>query len=105
MDLWVRSQDRKNLVKVNAIFIDDTDMVDKGFVTIYSQNCEFELGTYNSKERALEVLDEIQSLIKPKAIIQNINNEPTISDFLYRPNEQYTITPLSNVIVYEMPEE
>ena len=49
--------------KVNAIFIDDTDMVDKGFVTIYSQNCEFELGTYNSKERALEVLDEIENLI------------------------------------------
>lgn len=61
MELWIRSQDKNNLIKVSDIWIDDTDMTDKGYVSIMTNsNFSFELGIYNSKERALEVLDEIQ---------------------------------------------
>ena len=64
MNLSIRLQNKEALIPYNGLYIDDTDMVDKGYVTIYSGDCKFKLGTYKSKERALEVLDEIQNLIK-----------------------------------------
>lgn len=62
MDLWIRSQDRECLMKVDRIDYDNSTgkhyIVVNGFKTY--------LGRYKSKERALEVLDEIQGLIKYK---------------------------------------
>ena len=63
MDLWIRSQDRCELRKVNGVV-----MAQEGkFFAIYpvvKELGEFEiLGHYKSEERALEVLDEIQELI------------------------------------------
>lgn len=57
MELWIRSQDREKMCKVNKLYI-------KG-VGIYSNcdnyNDDYDyLGLYKTKERALEVLDEIQ---------------------------------------------
>lgn len=59
MDLWIRSQDKKKLIKVNEIKIES---VIDGNSFIYSDTTD--LGTYETKERALEVLDEIQNLFK-----------------------------------------
>ena len=79
MELWVRSQDKKCLIKAKIIKFENgclrgaTD--DDGWY--------YDLGKYK-KERALEVLDEIQS------ILEQIND----------PN--LTILP---VFVYEMPKE
>ena len=55
MDLWVRSQDRKRLLKVDLLSIKD-------FFNIVSDDF-YVLGTYETEERALEVLDEIQGKI------------------------------------------
>ena len=92
MELWIRSQDKKNLTKVYDIWIDDTDMVDKGCIYIMTNsNFSFELGVYETKERALEVLDEIQRLITD---LQYMSYAVDSSSFYsYRPN------------VYEMPKE
>ena len=92
MELWIRSQDKNNLIKVYDIWIDDTDMVDKGYISIMANSdFSFELGIYKTKERALEVLDEIQRLIED---LQYINYAIPNDKFTgYRPN------------VYEMPEE
>ena len=68
MDLNIRTQNKIALVPYNGVFIDDTDMVDKGYVTIYSKGCEFKLGTYRTKERALEVLDNIQSCMETNTL-------------------------------------
>lgn len=63
MDLWIRSQDKEVLTKVIDIYKQaDTNEIwaysDKGL-----KNC---LGFYATKERALEVLDEIHHKLKPK---------------------------------------
>ena len=69
MDLWIRSQDRKILVKCNEIAL-TTDSEDiktiRGYkiVGYFDKNTEYEeLGFYTNKERALEVLGEIEKKI------------------------------------------
>lgn len=57
MELWVRSQDKISLTKINSIGIEyDKKLVGYGNVCV-------KLGEYKTKERALEVLDEIQKYI------------------------------------------
>ena len=73
MELWIRSQDKESLIQVDCLCIEKNEL-DKGKY-IYSsfdivQGC-ITLGTYKTKERALEVLDEIEKLIKPITIFQN----------------------------------
>ena len=73
MELWIRSQDKESLIQVDCLCIEKNE-IDKGKY-IYSsfdivQGC-ITLGTYKTKERALEVLDEIEKLIKPITIFQN----------------------------------
>ena len=60
MNLWVRTQDKRILQKVNNIFL-DANYENKRIVTYDGDNTK--LGTYETKERALEVLDEIQNKI------------------------------------------
>ena len=63
--MWVRTQDKMQLVKINEIHI---KVDEDGFVGIWvddkKENLKYFLGTYKSKERALEVLDEIEESIK-----------------------------------------
>ena len=63
------------------------------------------LAKYNKENRALEILDEIQDLLKSKALIKTVDNNPPIGDLVYNLKEQIEIIPLSNNIVYEMPKE
>ena len=65
MELWIRSQDRTFLRKVNTIGI----VEGRDFWSI-SENLTIDFGTYKSKERALEVLDMIQKYI----LLPNIDN-------------------------------
>lgn len=66
MDLWIRSQDKSNLKKVNNIYAEKIEKDFESWVdniycrpyVITSDNGN--LGFYATKERALEVLDEIQ---------------------------------------------
>jgi hypothetical protein len=61
MELWIRSQDRENLKKINTGFYLRQDLSDyaKGEV-IFIVSGGDKLGEYETKERALEILDEIQ---------------------------------------------
>lgn len=68
MNLWVRSQDKRILQKVDNIFL-DANYENKRISTYDGDNVE--LGTYETKERAIEVLNEIEKLIKPITIFQN----------------------------------
>ena len=60
MNLWVRSQDKRILQKVDNIFL-DANYENKRISTYDGDSVE--LGTYKTKERAIEVLDEIQNYI------------------------------------------
>lgn len=79
MELWVRSQDKMNLVQIKQISLNyqDNKQVIANYVPEQYENsaCYFELlGTYKTKERALEVLDEIQNYI----LLPNTDNSAYI---------------------------
>ena len=81
MELWVRSQDKEILVKVTNL---STTVNQDGTCEItnsFEDHQCWELGTYKSKERALEVLDEIQRQL----------NDKDLADY--------------RVFTYQMPEE
>ena len=103
MELWIRSQDRTTLSKAINLIIrqnrNEENDINYEIVDIYT------MGRYETKERALEVLDEIQSLLMPKLILNSYDNiTPEFSQNL-------TIMPIStdikqfNSYVYEMPKE
>lgn len=52
MELWIRSQDKECLTEVKHLYTNDNCEI--------KQQDDLILGLYKSKERALEVLDEIQ---------------------------------------------
>ena len=59
MELWIRSQDKTSLTKIDNICIADNRIV---FIP-NNHNGRATLGTYKTNTRALEVLDEIQNKI------------------------------------------
>jgi hypothetical protein len=94
MNLWIRSQDKSSIVKVDNLYVSVGNYicyyVEKGKEvpdTYYRPSGE--LGRYETKERALEVLDEIQNKI----------SEYQMVDIGY--HSEF----ICNNIVYEMPEE
>ena len=61
MNLWVRSQDKECLTNISNIqYVYKNNMHGLG---IYYDNLKI-LGTYKTKERTIEVLDEIQNLLQ-----------------------------------------
>lgn len=89
MELWIRSQDKMNLVKIRQISLDyqnNKQIIANYIPDLYPNSGEYYelLGVYKSKERALEVLDEIQNKINA---IANITDENFIN------------------IVYQMPQK
>ena len=117
MDLWVRSISKRILLKVDNILVVEAE--NKHCLYTLSHDEEIELGEYETKERALEVLDEIQTLLlgdvllfknfnvnsedlseignqlKTKVLgMVDVNNKDTDIKFIPR-----------DCIVYEMPEE
>lgn len=114
MELWIRSQDRKNLIKCEQIKVESNPYTDAGIIFI--NNLFF--GTYFDKRRALEVLDEINNMLKNKYIVQancpigkeelKLQHDKLINDysgeFIMQPPE-YKIEQVNNCIYYEMPKE
>lgn len=65
----MRSQDKMNLVKVRQIGVnyqDKKQIIANHTPDLYENSGEYYefLGTYETKERAIEVLDEIQDLLQ-----------------------------------------
>ena len=102
MELWIRSQDKKKLVKCESISVGGYKAC-KDETALWCE--QFNCGTYKTEKRALEVLDEIQNILKPKVIISNYNPVTTdsvgniISDFKEAKIEQLP------TFVYEMPKD
>lgn len=91
MDLYIRSQDRLILEKYETLQLcqnpDGTWFFNSGLV----------LGKYSTKERALEVLDEIHSIIQTNCGFEIYSNLGKFGDGF---NEKYNLVP-----VYQMPQE
>lgn len=83
MELWIRSQDREALKKVNMGVMYWKDVNDRNCIVNIDNATGYSImGAYEMEERALEVLDEIQQRLI------------TLSDSMNR-----------NLYVYEMPKE
>jgi len=100
MELWVRSQEKDILLKVKSLLIDDDnyDIYTQDYV---GQNlCTYTLGTYKSKERALQILDEIQNSILGILTLEDIE-EQEVKEY----TGKATFSKVTNQLVYIMPEE
>ena len=96
MELWIRSQDKINLVKINQISINyanKTQIIANCLPEYYENSGNYYelLGTYKTKERALEVLDEIQ--------------EAELGNFHYKCPSNVKVSNNEDTIVYQMPVE
>ncbi len=93
MELWIRSQDKSCLVNIKAVI-----MLNKEIRGYYNENPNWFLGKYNTKERALEVLDKIENFIYTEV---NIVNSPYETADI-----EVKSKILCNMIkIFEMPEE
>ena len=81
MELWIRSQDKTKLIKVSNVQYTYrkgdlySDVRGKHYIGTYYDNLEI-LGDYATKERAIEILDEIQNILKPKYILNSSSIRP-----------------------------
>lgn len=98
----MRSQDKENLIPIkNPICVYDNKIV-------YKESASYiiTIGTYKTKEKALEVLDEIQSLLQPtieyKPIVQEEYNQAYTYKHFVKVDDNIEIKELSN-FVYQMP--
>ena len=112
MELWIRSQDKIKLIKIdNLRIIKESKDRKRPF---YINNGFDLLGAYSKKERAFEVLDEIQKILNPKGIIKfksqlakedikriqdSFDGEFIVGD------ASSEIIELGDTYVYQMPEE
>lgn len=121
MELWIRSQDKEDLIKVDNLglaYLGKYNFVDKigdihreeYHICQFEENCHTTLGYYKTKERALKVLDEIEYILKPKYILNTSSIKPD-GDFyeengmiFQKYNANARIEELST-FVYEMPKE
>lgn len=91
MELWIRSQDRMKLCNAKVFSLDNDQ------TGIFCNSCEDSYvfaGKYKTKERALEVLDEIQYYIQNQGKTFAVpNKNGIIIDYKYCGS------------VYEMPKE
>ena len=97
MELWIRSQDKMNLVKVRQIGVnyqDNKQIIANYTPELYENSGGYYelLGTYKTKERALEVLDEIQ-------------DELIGSDFMPIEKNEKVVLTCGSAKIYEMPEK
>ena len=126
MELWIRSQNKENLLMVNKMFCHCTCPEMESIGEYYIGNKEWVgdkdyilLGKYKTKERALEILDEIQSkigniyLCKIKSMVKTGDarmvkeylEENYIGDFIMT-DATMDIEPINkDVVMYEMPEK
>lgn len=116
MELWIRSQDRMKLCNAKVFSLDNDQ------TGIFCNSCEDSYvfaGKYKTKERALEILDEIQNKIKQQFIVKSsfVHSTKDIEreelrlkykydeEFIMQENGFDIIPVNSNVILYEFPKE
>lgn len=121
MELYIRSQDKLRLFKVSQLEVREDyyseSEIKYAIASINVQNTYgyniLNLGSYKTKERALEVLDEIQKILQPKSLIKEYEVEETRAGYLPGFGGEITISAVPGNIqyneistyVYEMPEE
>ena len=116
----MRSQDKLDLIKCTSIHIEETPGIEEVAIKSFNYGDKYTyVGYYESKERALEVLEEIQSKLKGtflmkmkdekyskfiecgKRYLEELNGVCVVTG-----DSCFDIEPINaDVIVYEMPKE
>lgn len=65
MELWIRSQDKKRLIRADGLI----EHLNEIWVYEPKEDYSLVVGTYDTEKRALEVLDEIQQCITGNLIV------------------------------------
>ena len=108
MDLWIRSQDKTNLIKVDRLDVSENKI--EANLKFHYNGCNYVvLGEYATKERALEVLDEIQSILQPQIrktphITEELQPEYVLYKHFVNEGSDIEVVQL-NTFVYQMPKE
>lgn len=113
MDLWIKNQKGRlsKIVDIMEPIFDEWGDVEGYCLYGYSSCQSFvHLDIYKTKERALEVLNEIQEILKPKVkVISHIVEEKQLNNFsreiIMEPIIEDVQIQESSTYVYEMPEE
>lgn len=112
MELWIRSQDKEDLIKVDNLglaYLGKYNFVDKigdihreeYHICQFEENCHTTLGYYKTKERAIEVLDEIQNILIGKYMISLDYKNALGSNFTSKQIQEV----LKETSVYQMPDK
>ena len=109
MELWIRSQDKEDLIKAyNFRILHQNDIAIN--VRFNGSTLEYLIiGKYATKERALEVLDEIQNILNPMLIFKNCECDAETFDKIKKAkcciiNDNAKLEQL-DTCVYQMPED
>lgn len=116
MELWIRSQDKEDLIKVDNLglaYLGKYNFVDKigdihrkeYHICQFEENCHTTLGYYKTKERAIEVLDEIHKCIVDKEVLDGNNNILTLANKNSLNEVKQILARTEEIAVYEMPKE
>ena len=109
MSLWVRSQDKTRLIKANNLRVEFNSWHNKSGIF-----CDGNIiGEYKTKERALQILDEIQNLITPRFILKSGSDIDQVENLFDKSTANkcfistlFDIKQIENdCIVYQMPKE
>ena len=100
--LWIRSQDKEALRKVNMGVMYWTDIDNRNCIVNIDNATGYSImGVYQTKERALEVLDEIQDILICKQMISLDYKNALGSNFTMKKIQEI----LRTTSIYEMPKE
>lgn len=108
MELWIRTQNKNELLKVEDLCVEYNGALDPELhpyrIIAKVDDKEIKLGIYEDKERAMEILDEIQKIIKPQLLFKEGKIIGSYQDKVIREPAGCEIKELS-AYVYEMPKE
>ena len=106
MELWIRNQDKTRLTMVNDLYLvhDENNACD-----YIGSNMVGHLAKYTIPGRALEILDEIEKLIKPITIFENCEVDKSTLEKIMETgycvvNNDARVEQFSQVF-YQMPKE
>nr|DAZ75922.1 MAG TPA: hypothetical protein [Caudoviricetes sp.] len=104
MELWIRSQSKELLMKSPELRYNRKD--NNHSILAYDTLGVYRiLGTYKTKDRALEVLDEIHKCIIDKEVLDGCNNILTLANNKSLNEVNQIIGRVEKIAVYEMPKD
>lgn len=100
MELWVRTQDKKRLLKVDEFGIGECADSDKWFIYTAS----YGIGVYATEERCLEILNEIQKMMSGDPIGLLVAHDCELTeDFYDEVSKEFKDKGLACVYTPQMP--